>query len=156
MTASTQPKHQPVRYKCFIANPYRIVMKDNRVTVFTLPLDPTGSAFDRVDIFNALLTTYVVKKSDRSTISRTPFKTALLLGGGLTLYVVDQNSDVRQFVNKIESSRTAPLLTPQGALILHAQLNNRDRTLGLSLGETPEEPNTLHHHSRPIVGGPYE
>ena len=124
MTRHIPPKSNLVRHGRLVASPKNVAEGPKCVTVFTDPLDPEKTSVDTVDIYNALITTHVVKNAGRYPTCSKRYRTAISCGDGLTLLVVNSNPLINEFIKQVEDSNVKEaLLSPFAALMLSNQIN---------------------------------
>ena len=113
-------------YGCLVARPSFVVAREDRIIVYTDSLDDGSDEslrkVDRVDFFNAILTTHVVAGSNARWADASEFRTAISYSDGITLFVEDSESTVKEFVERIQWEERDPILTPMAALMLHKQV----------------------------------
>ena len=109
------------RYRFWIAKPNSVFLDGDTRVVLIDTLTP--DRLDRVDLYNALLTSYVVARTHNDecqTIAAIKF-------ANTSLVVQKMPTQLRHFIQKTETHRTRPLLVPLAALLVSGE-RSRSKT----------------------------
>lgn len=99
------------RYRFWIAKPDSVNQNDNTRIVLTDTLTP--DRLDRVDLYNALLTSYVVAQAQNDDCQNI----ASIKFADTSLVIHKMPVRLSRFIQKTEIHRTRPLLVPLAALL---------------------------------------
>ena len=116
MTKHTETNSRFIRHGRWVAQPARIHKEGLTTTVFTNPLDPERRSLDAIDLYNALITTYVVKRHQLD--EQESYQTAITFSEDLHVSVQNTNPELGIFIKQLESiKQTSALLTPMVAFL---------------------------------------